>query len=285
MPEATTVEGGGSRTLFVSDLDFTLLRRDATLSPRTIDTINRLVAEGMLFTYATARSFSSSRAVTRELRLTLPVITYGGTVTADPDSGEPLRVDFMEAAVVSTILSAAREVGVEPVVFAMEAGRDRIRWHPGRPSAGVQSFVTRREGDPRLLPLDGWDELDPASVFYATLIAERERLAELRVALAEVLAGAAHFLSVDGYTREHWLEIHAAGGTKALAARRLADELRTGRMIAFGDNVNDVPLFGVADESCAVANAVPELRALATRTIPSNDEDGVARWLEECVRG
>ncbi|MEU5724967.1 HAD family hydrolase [Micromonospora sp. NPDC047738] len=94
-----------------------------------------------------------------------------------------------------------------------------------------------------------------------------------------------HFLSVDGYTWEHWLEIHAAGGTKALAARRLADELGTGRMIAFGDNVNDVPLFGVADELCAVANAVPELRALATRTIRSNDEDGVARWLEECVRG
>ena len=83
---------GAEGTLHVSDLDFTLLRSDATLSPRTIGTLNGLIADGLRFTYATARSFRSSRLVTGALRLTLPVVTYGGTVTADPDSGEPLRV-------------------------------------------------------------------------------------------------------------------------------------------------------------------------------------------------
>lgn len=272
-------------TLFVSDLDFTLLRSDGTLSPRTAETINGLIADGMLFTYATARSFRSSRIVTRELRLSLPVITYGGTVTASPDAGIPSRVELMPPAVVTAILARARDEGIEPVLFTMEGGGDRVRWYRGHRSEGVDSFVGRRAGDPRLLPFSTWDEIDPATVFYVTLIAQRERLDVLRTALGAALADCAHFLSVDGYTKEHWLEIHSAAGTKARAARRLADRLGAARLVAFGDNMNDIPLFGVADETCAVANAVAELRAIATRTIGTNDDDGVARWLEERLRG
>ena len=40
-------------------------------------------------------------------------------------------------------------------------------------------------------------------------------------------------------------------------------------------------MFELADESYAVANAVPELKAVATGVIAGNDEDGVAKWLEE----
>ena len=45
----------GPKTLYVSDLDGTLLRRDQTVSPFTAETINTLTARGMLFSYATAR--------------------------------------------------------------------------------------------------------------------------------------------------------------------------------------------------------------------------------------
>ena len=272
---------GSGGTLFVSDLDFTLLRSDGTLSPGAAGTINALIADGVAFTYATARSFRSSRRVTRALDLVLPVVTYGGTVTADPHDGTPLRVALMTPTVVGVILAAARELAVEPIVFTMDGGRDRIRWDGASGSPGVRSFVGRRAGDPRLAPILSWDEMDPATVFYVTMIAPRERLDEFVRGLAGELAGCAHFLSVGGYTREDWLEIHAADGTKARAAKRLADDLGAGRMVAFGDNVNDIPLFRVADETCAVANAVPELRSLATRTIRSNDDDGVAEWLAE----
>ena len=44
-------------TLYVSDLDGTLLNSNQTLSPFTIQTINQLVSDGMLFSYATARSY------------------------------------------------------------------------------------------------------------------------------------------------------------------------------------------------------------------------------------
>ena len=53
------------KTLYVSDLDGTLLRSDETTSDFTNKTINELVSRGMLFSYATARSYVTSRKVTK----------------------------------------------------------------------------------------------------------------------------------------------------------------------------------------------------------------------------
>ena len=69
--------------------------------------------------------------------------------------------------------------------------------------------------------------------------------------------------------------------TKAHAARQLAKLLGCDRIVAFGDAVNDLPLFEAADECYAVSNAAAELKARATGVIGCNDDDGVAHWLEE----
>ncbi len=51
--------------------------------------------------------------------------------------------------------------------------------------------------------------------------------------------------------------------------------------MAFGDAMNDLPLFGVADESYAVENALPEVKEAATGVIGTNEQGGVARFLME----
>lgn len=40
-------------------------------------------------------------------------------------------------------------------------------------------------------------------------------------------------------------------------------------------------MFQIADESYAVENAHEDLKKYATKVILSNDEDGVAKWLED----
>ena len=85
----TSLASRAARPLFVSDLDGTLLRPDGTLGDRTIRVVNDLIAAGGLFTYATARSFTSASRVTAGLNLELPVITYAGAVIVDPRSGRP----------------------------------------------------------------------------------------------------------------------------------------------------------------------------------------------------
>ena len=71
--------------------------------------------------------------------------------------------------------------------------------------------------------------------------------------------------------------------TKATAALELKDMLGCDRLVVFGDGMNDLSLFAVADESYAMANAVPELKEIATAVIDSNDSDGVAKWIKEKI--
>ena len=63
-------------TVYVSDLDGTLLRSDATLSVFSRDTLTRLLSEGLLFTVASARSVASIRPILAGLKLPLPIIEF-----------------------------------------------------------------------------------------------------------------------------------------------------------------------------------------------------------------
>ena len=89
----------------------------------------------------------------------------------------------------------------------------------------------------------------------------------------------------DVYRDEYWLEIAPQNSTKAKSILKLKEEYGFDKLVVFGDSVNDIPMFKIADEAYAVANAVDELKALATGIIGSNEEDAVAVYLSKAEPG
>ncbi|MCF3964324.1 HAD family hydrolase [Streptomyces fuscigenes] len=83
------------------------------------------------------------------------------------------------------------------------------------------------------------------------------------------------------------VELVPVGLTKArglsIAARRLGVTAR--ETVAFGDMPNDIPMFAWAAHGVAMANAHPELLAVADEVTASNDEDGIAVVLEKLLTG
>ena len=75
------------------------------------------------------------------------------------------------------------------------------------------------------------------------------------------------------------LEVFAADASKAIGVREVAHIAGATEVVAFGDNVNDLPMLRAADHSVAVGNAVPEVRETASETIGPNTEDSVARYI------
>ena len=69
--------------------------------------------------------------------------------------------------------------------------------------------------------------------------------------------------------------------SKANAIAQLKASLGCDRLVVFGDGMNDADMFAIADVSCAMGNAVDELKTMATYVIGGNNEDGVAKWLLE----
>lgn len=268
------------KILYVTDLDGTLLNKSARINPESIEIINRLVEQGMLFTYATARSLVSAAVVTEGLSANIPVIAYNGAFIMQPSTGEILSREKFGGEEINAIRAALEENGAKLLVYSILDGEEKVFWVAGEENEGIRDYLDRRKGDRRLHPVESREGLYQGDMFYFTCIGEREELAPLY----EKLSGDGRFYCTfkqELYRPEYWLEIMPAKATKAYAIRKLKEIWGCGKVISFGDAVNDIPMFEVSDEAYAVENAVEELKTYATGVIDSNENDGVARWLEK----
>ena len=270
--------GPAARTLYVSDLDGTLLRRDQTLSPRTCRILNRLTGAGMIFSFATARSAVTARRVTRGLSGAFPIIVYNGVFLLDHRDGRTLWSCRFSPSERERIAALLQGYGIEPIVYATPGGREAFSYLPERLSEPARAFVRTRRGDPRDRPLRDPARLLEGDPFYFTCIGEAGRLA---AAYEELKREFYCTFQRDIYDGAPWLEIMPRGASKAAAVTRLKAMLGCERVVSFGDAVNDLPMFAVSDECYAVENADPRLRAAATGIIPGSEADGVAEWLLE----
>ena len=71
--------------------------------------------------------------------------------------------------------------------------------------------------------------------------------------------------------------------SKAKSLLKLKEDYVFDRLVVFGDSLNDISMFKIADESYAVSNARDELKELATQVIGYNEEDSVAHFLESVM--
>lgn len=270
-------------TLYVSDLDGTLLGKDERLSEFTLWALNHLISRGLHFTYATARSNHSAVRVTQGLTKNLPVIVYNGAFILDGPEGKPLFRAGFTPEQARWVRRQAEALSLWPVVYAFVEGVERLSWVRGKETPGQAYYLQNREWDKRLRGISSQEELYQGEAFYFTFMGEREELLPL-YQQAAALPWLTVTFQQELYREEYWLELMPKEATKANAAKKLKELLGCDRMAVFGDAINDLPLFEAADVKCAVANAVPELKAAATEVIGGNGEDGVAKWLLRNVK-
>lgn len=270
-------------TLYVTDLDGTLLNSRNEISAFSLQAINRLVRQGMLFTYATARSLVSADVVTKGLSPQIPVIIYNGCRIIRPGSKEVLYdIGFAkeEREKAETLME---EKGLSPFVYSYIDGVERVSYRPERENEGSRRYLENRKGDKRFRKAGEGKALYTGSVFYYTCIGEKEELEPFYEEMKQDKRFCCT-LQQELYRQEYWCEVMPAKATKAYAIKKLKEILSCDRVVAFGDAINDIPMFSLSDECYAVENAVPELKKLATAVIESNDNDGVAKWLTAHVR-
>ncbi len=272
------------KTLYITDLDGTLLNRQTTLSDYTKNNLNALIENGVMFTYATARSINSASQVAEGLNVRLPVITYNGTFIVDPVTKDIIdRVDFTKNEI-ADIIAILRNLNISPMVSAYIDGRERISYNPAFRNAGKENYLKKRTNDERMRMVDEEKELYKGDVFHFTCIGEYEELKPLYERLEATKAFYVTFYQ-ELYSDEYWLEIMPFKATKANAIIKLKNMLGCQRLVVFGDGLNDISMFEVADEGYAVENAVEELKEIATGIIKNNEEDGVVKYIQTKIQG
>ena len=266
-------------TLYVTDLDGTLLRSDATLSPYTISTINRLTEQGLAFTYATARSIESARPIAGELNLRLPAITRNGAVLADNATGKHLEKALFteeEVALLKKLLPELPRCGFVSCFLGEEMFKAYV---PGNLVPGMVQYADYYRDDPKMKPVKTLEEMFFGQPGYVTLIDDREKAAKIYEKVRQY-SGWECIFQKDTYWDEYWVEVCPRNCTKAKAILKMKEQYGFRKVVAFGDSVNDMPMFRAADEAYAVSNALEALKEIATGVIGGNNEDAVARFLE-----
>lgn len=272
-------------TLYVSDLDGTLLDPQGRLADTTRAGLVRLLDQGLGFTVASARHVVSIRQLLGDLPLRLPVISSNGAYLSDYASGRHEMVNAMEPALAQAVFALIRRHGLMPFVATHGPKGDQLFWQSVHNEA-QQHFVDERQRnrDPRFRQTA---RLQDALHDPAVTIVVVDRAGPLAELMAEVEALGAGRLEVhmneDLYRPGWpWLTIHDQRATKDQAIRTLAERygLHERELVVFGDHVNDVKMLRAAHRGIAMGNAIDAVKAVAHQVIGHHGEDSVLRFIE-----
>ncbi len=270
----------GRRTLYVTDLDGTLLQNDASVSDYTQDVFNRLISRGMMLSVATARGTIGVQLINLDrIHFRVPLLLLGGVLMYDLSRHRIIQSCEMSADTVDAVLRIFRSHGRHPQLYRRRGNEVHIYYTELLPQE--ERFVHRvsREGRSFERFYHRVPHLKSSPAIFFSCQGTHAQQAALKEELDRV-AGIHSTLYCDTYMEDNWfLEIFRDDAGKDRGVERLRQRLHADRVVAFGDNANDIPMFRIADLACCVANASPTAKAAADIEIGANTEDGVARYL------
>ncbi len=272
--------------LFISDLDGTLLRGDAALSEYSRTTLCELLAAGLHFTVASARTWHEMVQVLGDIPLTLPVIAINGAYITDYRTGEHLVINNMAPELAAAVCEQTLKAGLSPFIVTFNGTEDCLYWQELK-NEEMQWYhdILHVQKDQRLRRTEDLKYVLAETVIAFAVLGPRQHLFALWELLAAEYPGMLeNFLFENPYTPGHWwLTIHDQKVCKSKAVRTLTEMTghKLENLTVFGDHVNDIKMLKTAGTGIAVANAEEALKQYADQIIGPNEEDAVVRYLVE----
>lgn len=266
-------------TLYITDLDGTLLTPNVCVSPKSAEIINMLIDKGMLFSVATARSQASVKGLLDNIDIRLPIVLLNGVFIYDINDKKNLHHYPLDSDAVPKILSVFLDAGKSPFMYLLKDDGIDLVFTELQLDIHKKFYEKRKPlFDYRFFQTDSYDIPDDSEVVYFNLIDFYTELLPIYNKLCKISGVSCAFYE-DNYSPYWFLEVYSDTASKSNGAIMLKKIYRADKIVAFGDNHNDVMMFGAADESYATGNAVDELKNIATGVIGANFDDGVAKHL------
>lgn len=269
------------KTIYISDLDGTLLNSDAEISAKSAEIINSLIEKGMLFSIATARSLSSAGRILSCLNLQLPVVLMNGVFLADAKSCKVIECVPIENETAEKIIGIFKSFNVCPFMYCSEGDILDVLFEK-IDSPQNEEFYKKREKRHyrRFERVEKLKVPETGDCVYFNILDSYSRLKPLVDRLREIKEISVAFYC-DTYLEDSWfLEVFSANASKCNGMLRLKELTNAEKSVVYGDNLNDISMFKCADEAYAVSEAVTELKEIATAIIGSYNEDAVALHLK-----
>ncbi len=278
--------GTPSKTLFVSDLDGTLLNTQAELSASTAGKLNELIDRGVCFSAATARTWATVRFLMQDVHLTLPVVLMNGVCIYDPVKERYVHADYIGPDAAKRLLDAMKRANVRTFLYKILDDQIHVYYDKAGNQAMEEFMEERRRKYNKVFnQVSDLETVIDEHVVYFCMLDDKEKLDPVyEEAIRDPALHVEYYQDI--YSKElYYLEVCASKASKAGSVRWLKEAYGFEHLVVFGDNLNDLPMFRVADESYAVSNAVPAVKEAADGVIGSNMEDGVPVFMKGKLDG
>ncbi|MDE6578869.1 MAG: Cof-type HAD-IIB family hydrolase [Muribaculaceae bacterium] len=270
------------KTLYVTDLDGTLLAPDGRLSDASAEMLNKAISGGALFSIATARTPSTVETLLKKVHTNLPFIVMTGAAGWNPTDGLFSHTVSIPRNDAEQILEVFRKHSLPVFIYCFVGGVIHV-YHSGSLSEPEKEFMKGRSGRYKQfhVPDDGQSTLPSplpdVALFYSIQPSEEGKEAYEELKRGNI-CNPLFYNDIYG-ERMAVLEAFAPEASKANALKWLKKVAGADRVVVFGDNVNDIPMLRAADVAVAVENALPEVKEMADIIIGPNYSDSVAQYI------
>lgn len=263
--------------LIVLDLDGTLLTDEKKISPITKETLLKAKQAGHQVMIATGRPYRASQLYYDELKLTTPIVNFNGALIHHPKNPMWKKIHTtVDLHVVHDVVESVHkyeydnliaEVMDDVYIHREDEGALQI-FHMGSPNILTGDLTKNLLENPTSLLIQANDVNTPII---------RQHLQDVHAELIEHRRWGAPFPII---------EVVHKGLSKAVGIDYIAKEMGIprDRIIAFGDEDNDLEMIDYAGVGVAMGNGISELKNIANEITLSNNDDGIARILQERLK-
>jgi Cof subfamily protein (haloacid dehalogenase superfamily) len=265
--------------LIALDLDGTLLTDSKEISARNKDTIKKTIDAGHIVVIATGRPHRSSIPYYRTLGLDTPMVNFNGALIHHPDDDKwDVLHNPLPKRTALEIVNTCHDLDVHNIL------------------AEVQDNVYLDQFDQQIIDIFKSDADEPPFTIgnltnkltddpTSLLIHPKEN--QIRTLRSHLNAHHAEVIEHRKWGAP-WniIEIVKKGMNKAVGLHKIAHyfHIPPERVIAFGDEDNDLEMIDYAGVGVAMDNAISELKSIANYTTETNEQDGIGVFLEEYLK-
>ncbi len=280
--------------LLALDLDGTLFDSSGRMPEANVRAVQRAQGAGMLVALCTGRGLKEARSAVVALAHNTPLVLANGALISDPTTGRTLHRATIEPHISLAIIDELM-TGDDAVLVLLDPAvseHDYLVVRPQRLTANTRWWFDHVGASYQGVEAVTEDDLHHA--LRVGIVGPASHMPPVRRRLVDRFGESLfvqHFTAVAESEANpeptHVLEVFAAGVHKWSGLQWLAREhgIPETAVAAIGDHINDVTMLRHAACGIAMANAVPEVLAVARQQTASNDDLGVAEAIDHLLAG
>jgi 5-amino-6-(5-phospho-D-ribitylamino)uracil phosphatase len=289
-------------SLLALDLDGTVFDRTGHVPADNVAAIRRAREAGLRVVICTGRGLVECIDGLRAIEQRDPVVVAGGSIIADPVTRHTLHRFNIHQDLVAHAVRIVNAAGHAALVLKdpLEAGFDYLVVNPDGCELDpvTKWWFAKMNVSVRYAANLALDPMPQATVRVGACglghVLDKAR-GELEATLGDravihnfpAVVAPEHVKTLGDGRTLNILELFDKDATKWSAIQHLSKqwEIDAARIVAIGDEINDVSMIQGAGLGIAMGNAIPAVKSIAKHTTRRNDESGVAHAIDQVLSG